>query len=84
MAVAEAAQPTTLRERRAANVAALRFQHLAGDVGEHQRMPVLIEILVRDVPGVLFADIGQAVFQRRMCLEERGTGLPKPSRGTAP
>ena len=55
-----------LRQRGAADEAALRLQHLAGDVGEHQRMPVLVQVFVRDVARVLLADVRQPVLERRI------------------
>ena len=60
-----------LRQRGAADEAALRLQHLAGDVGEHQRMPVLVQEFMRDVARVLLADVGQPVLDRRIGLEKQ-------------
>ena len=62
----------------AADVAALRLRHLAGDVGKHQRMPVLVEIFVRDVACVLLPDVLQSGLEGRIGLKEQCAGLFQP------
>ena len=38
-------------------------------------MPILVQVLVRDIAGVLLADLGQPVLERRVGSEEQRAGL---------
>ena len=76
-----------LGQRRAADVAALRLGHLRGDVGEHHRVPVPVQVFVGEIARILLAHVLQPGLQRGIGLEEQRAGrlaAGRSGRGCSP